>query len=124
MTHHTHAFLLYAVRGPLRRSWRPSSNPMGNFNICVREKTFSMNATLSNVNFFFFDSCIKYCKVIKDKNNGESKGFAYAKYDKASSAALAIESLDGKKISDDQPAFKVFLSPQMLSLKLKYSLLT
>jgi hypothetical protein len=49
----------------------------------------------------------KYCKIIKDKNTGESKGFAYAKYDKASSAALAIESLNGKKISEDQPAFKV-----------------
>ena len=49
----------------------------------------------------------KDCKIIKDKNTGESKGFAYAKYDKASSAALAIESLNGKKISEDQPAFKV-----------------
>lgn len=50
------------------------------------------------------------CKIIKDKNTGESKGFAYAKYDKASSAALAIESLNGKKISEDQPAFKVMIA--------------
>jgi RNA recognition motif-containing protein len=53
---------------------------------------------------------LQYCKIIKDKNTGESKGFAYAKYDKASSAALAIESLNGKKISEDQPAFKVMIA--------------
>lgn len=51
----------------------------------------------------------KYCKLIKDKNTGESKGIAYAKYDKASGAAVAIEALNGKKISEDQPAFKVLL---------------
>lgn len=53
---------------------------------------------------------LQYCKIIKDKNTGESKGIAYAKYDKASSAALAIESLNGKKISEDQPAFKVMIA--------------
>lgn len=53
---------------------------------------------------------LQYCKIIKDKTTGESKGIAYAKYDKASSAALAIESLNGKKISEDQPAFKVMIA--------------
>lgn len=53
---------------------------------------------------------LQYCKVIKDKTTGESKNIAYAKYDKASSAALAIEALNGKKITEDQPALKVLIA--------------
>merc|ERR1712137_742505 len=34
-----------------------------------------------------------YGKVIVDKGTGESKGFAYVKFEKASSAALALESV-------------------------------
>jgi len=53
---------------------------------------------------------LQYCKLIKDKATGEAKNIAYAKYDKASSAALAIENLNGKKLSEDQPALKVLIA--------------
>lgn len=53
---------------------------------------------------------LQYCKLIKDKTTGESKNIAYAKYDKASSAALAIEALNGKRITEDQPALKVLIA--------------
>lgn len=35
-----------------------------------------------------------YCKVIVDKSTGISKGFAYVKFKKASSAAVALESVN------------------------------
>lgn len=53
---------------------------------------------------------LQYCRIIRDKNTGESKGIAYVKYDKASSAALAIEGLNGKKLLNDQPALKVMVA--------------
>lgn len=37
---------------------------------------------------------IEYCKVIKDKQTNESKGFAYVKFAKASAAALAMEEVN------------------------------
>ena len=37
---------------------------------------------------------IEYCKVIKDKQTTESKGFAYVKFAKASAAALAMEEVN------------------------------
>lgn len=46
---------------------------------------------------------MQYCRVIKDKGNKPSvKGLAYVKYDKASSAALAIEGLNGKEVDEGQ----------------------
>ena len=36
---------------------------------------------------------LEYCKVITDKTNGDSKGFAYVKFSKASSAAKAMEEI-------------------------------
>lgn len=53
---------------------------------------------------------LQYCRIIRDKTTGESKGIAYVKYEKASSAALAIENLNGKKLLNDQPALKVMVA--------------
>eukprot|EP01111_Echinosteliopsis_oligospora_P018644 TRINITY_DN867_c0_g1_i1.p1 TRINITY_DN867_c0_g1~~TRINITY_DN867_c0_g1_i1.p1 ORF type:complete len:506 (+),score=117.47 TRINITY_DN867_c0_g1_i1:143-1660(+) len=54
---------------------------------------------------------VQYCKVIRDKKTGESKGIAYIKYDKASAAALAIESVNGKtSANDDQVVYKVMIA--------------
>eukprot|EP01132_Coremiostelium_polycephalum_P004716 gene4716-5890_t len=39
---------------------------------------------------------IESCKVVVDKDTNESKGYAYIKYTKTSSAALAIEEMNGK----------------------------
>lgn len=53
---------------------------------------------------------VQSCKIVRDKTTMESKGIAYVKFDKASSAALAIEGLNGKKLLPDQPALKVMVA--------------
>jgi RNA recognition motif-containing protein len=53
---------------------------------------------------------VQYCRIIRDKSTMESKGYAYVKYDKASSAAFAIEALNGKKLAEDQPPLKVMVA--------------
>lgn len=45
--------------------------------------------------------------VVKDKQTKENRGVCYIKYAKASSAALAIEKMDGKIIGDDSKPIKV-----------------
>ena len=45
--------------------------------------------------------------MVKDRVTKENKGICYVKFDKASSAALAIESLDGKIIGDELKPIKV-----------------
>ena len=73
--------------------------------------------------------------MVKDRMTKESKGICYVKYDKASSAALAIESLDGTVIGDEIKPVKVCyllflsyhsniclsLSPSSISVLLKIS---
>ena len=46
--------------------------------------------------------------MVKDRMTKENKGICYIKFDKASSAALAIENLDGKVIGDEPKPIKVF----------------
>ena len=45
--------------------------------------------------------------MVKDRMTKENKGICYVKYDKASSAALAIENLDGKVLGAEQKPIKV-----------------
>ncbi len=45
--------------------------------------------------------------MVKDRMTKESKGICYVKYDKASSAAKAIEEMDGKVIGSDPKPIKV-----------------
>lgn len=45
--------------------------------------------------------------MVKDRMTKENKGICYVKFDKASSAALAIENLDGKVIGDEPKPIKV-----------------
>lgn len=45
--------------------------------------------------------------VVKDKLTKENRGVCYIKYAKASSAAVAIEQMDGKIIGDDPKPIKV-----------------
>ncbi|EFA86270.1 hypothetical protein PPL_00832 [Heterostelium album PN500] len=45
---------------------------------------------------------IESCKLVIDKETNESKGLAYIKYQKASSAALAIESMNGTTIPENE----------------------
>jgi len=58
------------------------------FVVCPKEMTEEM----LNERFKQIDG-LEYCKVISDKQTGESKGFAYVKFNKASAAALAMESV-------------------------------
>ena len=45
--------------------------------------------------------------MVKDKTTKENRGVCYIKYEKASSAALACEEMDGKQIGDDSKTIKV-----------------
>lgn len=45
--------------------------------------------------------------MVKDRMTKENKGICYVKYDKASTAAVAIESLDGKTIGTEPKPIKV-----------------
>ena len=45
--------------------------------------------------------------MVKDRMTKENKGICYVKYDKASSAAKAIEEMDGKVIGSDPKPIKV-----------------
>lgn len=45
--------------------------------------------------------------MVKDRMTKENKGICYVKFDKASSAALAIENLDGKIVGDEPKPIKV-----------------
>lgn len=45
--------------------------------------------------------------MVKDKTTKENRGVCYIKFEKASSAALACEEMDGKQIGDDPKAIKV-----------------
>ena len=45
--------------------------------------------------------------MVKDRMTKENKGICYVKYDKASSAALAIENMDGKIIGSEPKPVKV-----------------
>ena len=45
--------------------------------------------------------------MVKDRMTKENKGICYVKYDKASSAALAIENMDGKLVGSESKPIKV-----------------
>ena len=45
--------------------------------------------------------------MVKDRMTKENKGICYIKFDKASSAAYAIETMDGKVIGGDPKPVKV-----------------
>lgn len=48
--------------------------------------------------------------MVKDRMTKENKGICYVKYDKASSAAKAIEEMDGHVIGSDPKPIKVLTS--------------
>lgn len=45
--------------------------------------------------------------MVKDRMTKENKGICYVKYDKASTAAMAIEAMDGKIIGNEPKPIKV-----------------
>lgn len=51
--------------------------------------------------------CVEDVWMVKDRMTKENKGICYIKFDRASSAALAIENLDGKAIGDEPKPIKV-----------------
>jgi RNA recognition motif-containing protein len=74
----------------------PEDNPPRSrlFFVCGREQTeeeliekFKQFGTVDA-------SELEYCKLMKDKNTGESKGCGFAKFTKASTAALVMEKMN------------------------------
>mmetsp|Transcript_15110 Transcript_15110/g.24871 ORF Transcript_15110/g.24871 Transcript_15110/m.24871 type:complete len:608 (-) Transcript_15110:1241-3064(-) len=53
---------------------------------------------------------VEKVRVIKDKRSGQPKGIAYIKFDKASSAAEAIEEMNGTRLSTDSAPLKVIIA--------------
>jgi len=53
---------------------------------------------------------IEYCRLIKDKKSQESKGLCYVKFAKASSAADALENIDGTQLKDNGALLKVHIA--------------
>jgi RNA recognition motif-containing protein len=47
--------------------------------------------------------------MVKDKATKENRGVCYIKFEKASSAAMASEEMDGKQIGDDPKPIKVLV---------------
>jgi RNA recognition motif-containing protein len=62
---------------------------------------------------------IEYCKVIKDKQSNESKGFAYVKFAKASAAALAMEEVNRLAQENGKPSTLVLFSDFCLTFPLR-----
>lgn len=54
--------------------------------------------------------CVEDVWMVKDRMTKENKGICYIKFDKASSAALAIENLDGKVIGDEPKPIKAMIA--------------
>ena len=79
--------------GPSQFSTEPEDSPPRSrlFVVIPRELT-EENLFACFSSFEDFD----YCKIICDKQTGESKGFAYVKFFRASSAAFALESINEK----------------------------
>lgn len=59
--------------------------------------------------------------MVKDRMTKENKGICYVKYDKASSAALAIENMDGKLVGNEPKPIKVHTHTQTLYVLLNNS---
>mmetsp|Transcript_16289 Transcript_16289/g.63504 ORF Transcript_16289/g.63504 Transcript_16289/m.63504 type:complete len:539 (-) Transcript_16289:181-1797(-) len=74
----------------LQYSKEPEDTPARSrlFVVCPKEMT---EAQMTE--YFAQFEGLEYCKVITDKMTGDSKGFAYVKFNKASSAALAMEAV-------------------------------
>ena len=53
---------------------------------------------------------VKDIWIVRDRRSGEEKGICYITYSKASEAALAIEEMNGKCISNNPKPLKVLLA--------------
>jgi len=91
-----------------RREHDPDNEPPFSRVFIVCGKSVNSDEQLKE----YFVSCgrIEYCKIIRDKITNESKGIAYIKFDKTSSAAIAIETMNGKQIIDNLPPLKVMIA--------------
>ena len=63
---------------------------------------------------------LEYTKVIADKETGESKGFAFIKFNSASSAALAMESITEDGEIDGVKVKVLIADPKMKSVPTEY----
>lgn len=74
---------------PIKADYNDDSARTRLFVVCPKE--FSEEELQSKFEEF---GDYDYCNIIRDKNTGESKGFGYVKFHKASTAAIAMERCD------------------------------
>ena len=74
---------------PVKTDYQDESARTRLFVVCPRDYSEDDLKT-KFVDFGDFD----YCNIIRDKHTGESKGFGYVKFSKASTAAIAMENCD------------------------------
>jgi len=70
-------------------------------------KSITENILLKNFSTY---GKIESCKVVYDKTTSESRGVAFIKYDKASAAALAFESMHGVSVLEGTAPLKVMIA--------------
>ena len=86
---HTQAMIASSKSSTVKTDYNDESARTRLFVVCPKE--FTENDLKSKFEQFGdFD----YCNIIHDKQTGDSKGFGYVKFSKASTAALAMENCD------------------------------
>ncbi len=91
-THHTthiQAMIASSKNSSMKTDYQDESSRNRLFVVCPRDCTED-DLKAKFIDFGHFD----YCNIIRDKNTGESKGFGYVKFSKASTAAIAMENCD------------------------------
>ena len=87
---HTHqAMIASSKSSTVKTDYNDESARTRLFVVCPRE--FSEEDLKQKFNEF---GDYEYCNIIRDKQTGESKGFGYVKFSRASTAALAMENCD------------------------------
>jgi len=94
----------------------PDNNPPFSRLFIVCSKTLSEEELVDQFKQF---GEVEYCRLLRDKATLESKGICYVKYTKASSAARAIEEMDGKQVGEHTPQIKVQIADAKGSNRLK-----
>ena len=86
---HTQAMIASSKNSTVKTDYQDESSRNRLFVVCPRDYT-EEDLKAKFIDFGDLD----YCNIIRDKHTGESKGFGYVKFSKASTAAVAMEQCD------------------------------